>query len=136
MKILIAIDGSEHSKKAMEVVAKVAKDLNAKIDLIHVVVMIDENFKYGVPTPGIREALEEEGIAILRDGEDFFKKKGIKVKEILEHGEPSDAIIQQGKAYDLIVMGTVGRTGIEKFLLGSVSERVVRHATCSTLIIR
>lgn len=136
MKILLATDGSEHSMKAMEMVAKVAKDLKAKIDLIHVVVMIDENFKYGVPTPGIREALEAEGIEILKDGAYFFEKKSIKVGKILEHGEPSDVIIQVGKDYDLIVMGTVGRTGLEKFLLGSVSERVVRHATCSTLIIR
>ncbi len=136
MKILLATDGSEHSTKAMEMVAKVAKDLKAKIDLIHVVVMIDENFKYGVPTPGIREALETEGIELLKDGGYFFEKKGIKVGKILEHGEPSDVIIQKGKEYDLIVMGTVGRTGLEKFLLGSVSERVVRHATCSTLIIR
>lgn len=136
MKILVAADGSKHSKKAMAVVAKVAKDLKAKIDVIHAVVIIDDNLRFGIPTPGIREALEAEGVAILKDARAFFGKKKIKVGTILEYGEPSDVIIRKGKKYDLIVMGTIGMSGLEKFLLGSVSDRVVRYASCSTLIVR
>lgn len=63
---------------------------------------------------------------------------GIKVDHILLEGEPASEIVNyagQGK-YDLIVMGTHGRTGVERAVLGSVAEKVLRDASCSVLVVK
>ena len=54
----------------------------------------------------------------------------------VETSEPVDTIIRLSAHYDLVVMGTHGRTGLDHFMLGSVAERVVRGAKCSVLIVR
>lgn len=64
------------------------------------------------------------------------KEMGLEVKAISKMGSPANDIVEASKNYDLIVMGTIGRTGISKLLLGSVAEKVVRFAECPVLVIR
>ncbi|MDD1743881.1 MAG: universal stress protein, partial [Methanomassiliicoccales archaeon] len=54
----------------------------------------------------------------------------------IEEGSPPRKIMEMSKNYDLIVMGTLGRTGVSKLLLGSVAEKVVRFAECPVLVVR
>jgi nucleotide-binding universal stress UspA family protein len=60
----------------------------------------------------------------------------VKVAPRVEHGNPAHIIIEMSKDYDLIVVGTLGRSGISKLLMGSVSEKVVRFAECPVLVVR
>ena len=68
--------------------------------------------------------------------EELGKEKGINVKIRLEEGIPVKTILELSNEYDLIVMGTLGRTGMSKFLMGSVAERVVRASRCPVLVVR
>ncbi|HVO30424.1 MAG TPA: universal stress protein, partial [bacterium] len=66
-----------------------------------------------------------------------LKKRGVSANGILLKGDPSSAILEQAaKGYDLIVIGTHGRRGIQRLLLGSVAERVVRAAPCAVLTVK
>jgi nucleotide-binding universal stress UspA family protein len=60
----------------------------------------------------------------------------VKVTPRIEEGSPSRKIVELSSEHDLIVMGTLGRTGFSKLLLGSVAERVVRFAKCPVLVVR
>ena len=61
---------------------------------------------------------------------------GVEVKAVSKMGSPANDIVEASKNYDLVVMGTIGRTGVSKLLLGSVAEKVVRFAECPVLVIR
>ncbi|HNU35172.1 MAG TPA: universal stress protein, partial [Methanomassiliicoccales archaeon] len=71
---------------------------------------------------------------------EFVKKEaealGVKVTTRIEEGSPSRKIVDLSAEHDLVVMGTLGRTGFSKLLLGSVAERVVRFAKCPVLVVR
>ncbi len=58
------------------------------------------------------------------------------VKTLVIEGSPANEIITASKDYDLIVMGSLGRTGLSHLLMGSVAEKVVRHASCPVLVVR
>ena len=61
---------------------------------------------------------------------------GVKLTTRIEEGSPSRKIVDLSAEHDLVVMGTLGRTGFSKVLLGSVAERVVRFAKCPVLVVR
>lgn len=61
---------------------------------------------------------------------------GLNVRSMIVKGSPSNEIIRLSNDYDLIVMGTLGRTGLAHLRLGSVAERTVRHARCPVLVVR
>jgi len=64
------------------------------------------------------------------------QKLGVNVTPKVVEGSPAKKIVDEAENYDLVVMGTLGRTGISKLLLGSVAERVVRFAPCPVLVVR
>lgn len=71
---------------------------------------------------------------------DFVKEMGEKenvpVEVMIKDGAPVKVILEQSKNFDVIVMGTLGRTGMSKLLMGSVAERVVRASDCPVLVVR
>ena len=75
---------------------------------------------------------------IIRECEAFFEKKGLEVNsKVVENGDPAVTILQIVKGgYDLVVMGNRGETEVEVFSLGSIAEKVTRHAECSVLIVK
>lgn len=148
-KILLAIDGSDKSRKAAKKAAELVVDTEAELTLITVVA---DNLYFGSPdisqniSPGqMQEIIEESkkqaeksGEKILEETENFMKNKGISVKKILRHGDSAENICQiaEEKDFDLIVLADKGEGGVKRFLLGSTSDRVVRHAKTSVLIIK
>ncbi len=136
-KILIPTDGSEYTKAAIEQGLDIAKLMNAEVTALYIV---DQtafvNFPMDSTVVSVYSLLEKEG----NDAVDYVKregeKRGIKVTGIVDEGSPSKKILDECKNHDLVVMGTLGRTGISKLLLGSVAERVVRFATCPVLVVR
>jgi nucleotide-binding universal stress UspA family protein len=136
-KILVPLDGSEHSIKALETAVQIAHKFNGKITLIHV---------YSIgglaisPTPvrGFIEAIRKVGASILADGEKRVKAEGVHVETLLLEGHAVEQIVKackEGK-FDLVVMGARGLSRIKEMLLGSVSDGVTRHACCPVLVVK
>jgi universal stress protein A len=144
-KILVPTDLSECSTRALHEAQSFAQTFSATIDLLYV---------WSVPTLVAPEALitgvgidEQPLLEWLRAGarellskyEAELKSAGISPgASFCEPGDPATAIVEHAKsgAYDLVVMGTHGRTGISHALLGSVAEKVVRRAPCPVLTVR
>ncbi len=82
--------------------------------------------------------MKEEGVKATSYVQEIGNSTGVDVKPILLEGHPSDELIKfaNDNAIDMIVVGTLGRTGIERFLLGSVAENVVRHSNVEVLVVR
>jgi nucleotide-binding universal stress UspA family protein len=153
-KILVAIDGSEHSIKAAELALEISEkeltDKTKKDDrgLIGLTVLdVSKPRKFlssfiAAPTYGLRE-LEEERNAAKR-WMDAVRKKAEERKipfrsEIIEGLVSAEATIvdyAESHQIDLIVVGTRGRTGFSKVLLGSVASRVVEYAHCSVIVVK
>lgn len=135
-KILLPLDGSAYSEKAVEDAIFIAKASNAEIILLTVV---ENTFLIGLPadntTREINELLENEA----QKNIDKIKEKleGIPITTIIEEGSPAEAILKTIKKenIDLVVMGSSGKKGFEKFIIGSVTDKVVNAARCKILII-
>ena len=143
-KILIPIDGSECSLNAAKYAIRVAKDEKAQLFCIHVITphipygyasaaasVTGQNYEY------IKDKVESwfdkvKHIAKAEDIADVKTEIFIDVKSVIE------SIIDYAsrKNIDLIVIGTKGRTGLKRFLLGSIANGVVQHAHCSVLLVR
>jgi nucleotide-binding universal stress UspA family protein len=151
-KILVPVDGSKYSQAAVEYALKMAKLTKAKIIALHIMHLPTYAYAYSggqgvspvaIPTPLPAEVSDSEKMAakkIVDDVANMAENAGVDVEtKIVEH-HPSvpDAIIQFASeaGVDLIVMGTKGKTGIKRFLLGSVTESVVHHAHCPVLVVR
>lgn len=145
MKILIAIDGSHYSKAAVDKVIERPWPDNSEVKVVHVV----EPFhpEYGawhanyVPLAlkAQRELVESAQTMIDETVGQFQKKFGIdSVKGEVHEGYIKDRILEIAENWhaDLIVVGSHGRKGITKFLLGSVSEAILSHAPCSVEVVR
>ena len=123
-KILIATDGSDYTKKAVHHGLELAKTFG----------VTSSSQGYGLPDINayMQKSSDEAINYVMEKG----KEMGLEVKAISKMGSPANDIVEASKNYDLIVMGTIGRTGISKLLLGSVAEKVVRFAECPVLVIR
>ncbi len=90
----------------------------------------------GVNMGPIYQYLEESADTAVDRVHKAAEKMGIPVSTIVKEGAPADEIIKASKDHDLIVMGTLGRTGLSHLLMGSVAEKVVRFASCPVLVVR
>ena len=141
-KILVALDGSEFSLKALEFAIDLAKKYRSQLILVHVV--IRQIYAINPPEAGIlagtaivRE-LEAEGKAILARGEETVKAQEIPVETRLRQGVPAEELLHAAadEKVDLLVLGSRGLSQVKAFLLGSVSDKVSHHAKCPALIVR
>ena len=141
-KILVATDGSEKSKHAMEEAASLAKAFDAEITVISV--SQDTQFYIGDQTFGsghmfvLQEDIEKAVKQILKRASEFFAEKGLEVKTVLGKGYPADVICETAEEgeFDLIVLGSRGLGSIKGFILGSVSSRVAHHCKRNVLIVK
>lgn len=140
-KILIPTDGSEYSRYAVDYAVKLCTALKAEIVLLSVVDVRYEMYDVysEVQTPvQIEELMREQISRALDKHAAGIQDKGITVKKILRTGdviqEVLDVVTEEG--IDLIVIGTHGRKGISRFLLGSTTEKLVRSAPCPVLTVR
>lgn len=138
-KILIPTDGSEIAGVAVKQGIELAKALGSKIYGLYV---IDVSAFAGIPTEAIwesmRSLLEEEGRKALGAVEQTAKELGVECELLLKEGAPAEDITRVAKdeKIELIIMGTAGRKGLDRFLLGSVAEKVMRAAPCPVMVVR
>jgi nucleotide-binding universal stress UspA family protein len=138
-KILIPTDGSDYSLRAAEFGIYLAKVFGAEVITIYVVdaVILEEIAKTSEKTVVERE-LKEKGECYLNYVTRLAEKEDLKAEAILARGEPHDQIVHYAKSLgvNLIVMGTYGRRGADRILIGSVAERVIEYAPCPVLVVR
>jgi nucleotide-binding universal stress UspA family protein len=85
-----------------------------------------------------REESLKDGQEFVRKAEEPLTKAGYKVETAVEEGDPKSTIVEDAARWhaDLIVLGSHGRKGVDRFLMGSVSDAVARHAPCSVEVVR
>ncbi|MFA5312632.1 MAG: universal stress protein [Methanomassiliicoccales archaeon] len=136
-RILIPTDGSEYTKAATMQGLEIAKLTGAEVTALFVVDDVTYiNYPFGPMVPDLTTMLEEEGKKAVSSVRAECEKMGIKMKTLMKRGSPGNVIIEESKFFDLIVMGTLGRSGVSKLLLGSVAEKVIRFAQCPVLVVR
>lgn len=138
-RILVPTDGSAGTRRAVQHAVDLAAAHDATIHAVYVVdtasfasVSVDASWE------GVSEMLTDEGEAALAEVEELAAGAGVGVETSLLSGSPSQEIVRyaEREACDLIVMGTHGRGGIDRLLLGSVAERVVRSSEIPVLTVR
>jgi len=143
--ILVAVDGSDTSKMALNEAMKLASDQHATIRLVHVADLIPTYTDLEIPSQVVQyqEALREIGQKVLAECHALTEKSGIQADTRLRIIEtPGEHIYDAVEAEaiqwpaDLIVIGSHGRRGIRRFILGSVAEGVMRVATKPVLLVR
>jgi nucleotide-binding universal stress UspA family protein len=141
-RIVVPLDGSDSSFRAAKYAIKIARLANAEIILLHAVVnppYVEYHSAGIMISTYVEEAKRQAEMWYTKVG-DMATKEGINfsVDTILDIVSAADSIVNyaESKRVDLIIMGTHGRTGIKRFLLGSVASGVVSHAKCSVLVVR
>lgn len=146
-KILIGIDNSTFSEHAAKYGFDMARTFNAKVGLVHIV---EPTFM--PPSAGLdplsrpmQDAIGDAEIMQIQNdmSENLLEKtekkfgKGLQVTHFNEFGDTADGIIDCSKDFgaDLIVLGTHSRSGIDRLLMGSIAEHVVRHSEIPVLVV-
>ena len=145
-KILVAVDGSTASAKGLREAIRLAKTDSARLFILHVV---DEypafaaldGMMAGAPGADLVPAMREGGKRVLAKAEGIARKQKVEAKAILREmlsGPAAYPIVREAKKVgaDLIVLGTHGRRGVRRLVLGSDAEQVVRTASVPVLLVR
>lgn len=142
-KILLPLDGSERAVKALNHAVELAQKLGSKITVMYVVPSLPAYVNTAVDQLGhaqqtIINELTRHGREMLEEVVSSVSDKGVEIDTFTILGQPADEILEKAKLenYDLIIMGSRGLGEIKGYLMGSVSNRVTRHASCPVLIIR
>src|SRR5208337_813831 len=134
-RILVPLDGSACAEMILPTVEKFAADYKSSIALVQAV------FVRSFPGKNLTEA-EMEAV---KQGEDYLKKmaeqlkaKGYKVDTHVRYGDPAEEILEHAsqKDIDMVAMTTHGRSGVKRFLLGSVVSKILRHSPKPIFLVR
>lgn len=141
-KILIPTNGSEYANKAVKHALWFASASGAEIIALNV---IDTSSLVALPEERIRvqtlKLLKEEGNKALVKISDLLETEGdnqkIKLTTLIKEGSPTDVIVKtvEEESVGLITIGTSGKQGINRFVLGSLAENVVRAVSCPVLVV-
>lgn len=139
-KILLPTDGSEFAEKAEKHALFLAEASGAEIIALSV---IETGFSIGLPADDvifrINKMLKKESEHNLEKVEKLKEKTDSDVKITLKiaEGSPADIILEtiEKENIDLVVMGSSGKSGFDRFIIGSVAEKVVKAAECSVLVV-
>jgi nucleotide-binding universal stress UspA family protein len=147
MRLLLAIDDSAYSQAAVNaVIAQFRRD-GTEVRVLNVIEWPSELSASLVFTPGamdagpvmdLREDARRQSDELLARAAEQLQAAGFSVSREMREGDARHVILERATEWrpDVIVVGSHGRTGLDRFLLGSVSENVVRHAPCSVAVVR
>jgi nucleotide-binding universal stress UspA family protein len=142
MRVLLAIDDSKFSEAATQALLQQMRPEQTEVCVLHAleppVVMPYSYLGTIASLDDLQQARSAEAQELVRRVEESLSKAGFKVQTTVAEGDPRIAIIDQAKEWkaELIIVGSHGRRGLDRFLMGSVSESVIRHAPCSVEIVR
>ena len=135
-KILVPLDGSKYSEKALQRACELVNAFGSKLILIYVVeksipVNLLDRKEY-------LSLLQKFGNKTLKTANDVVSKKGIAAKSLLKEGNIAteiDKVVKSEKC-DLIIVGSKGLGAVTRFLLGSVSSKLAQSSSCSVMIVK
>ncbi|MDO5849972.1 MAG: universal stress protein [Methanobacteriaceae archaeon] len=138
-KVLVPTDGSEFADIAEKRALKLASEIDAEI----IILTIAENevsfgFRYKSAAKALSEALMEDAKAIIEHAKELAKDySDVKIDYRILEGSPASVILDTVKEddIDLLIIGSSSKSGVSKFVMGSVAERVVSYAECDVLVI-
>jgi nucleotide-binding universal stress UspA family protein len=141
LKILIAVDASSHSERAMDFVTRMRWPAGSRVIVVSAL--------QPVPAPAGAPPLNSDGADLIearrKDLEEMVSRAEATLREAgfptegrVLIGDPRQALVEvaERERADLLVVGSRGRTGISRLMLGSVSSHVVAHAPCSVLVVK
>ncbi|MGC8949097.1 MAG: universal stress protein [Thermoprotei archaeon] len=136
-KILVAYDGSDYAKRALDVAIDLALKYNAKLFIVEVADK-DIFIKAGVsPFSNVLNAIVEKAKKDVEEATDIARSKGVNSEGIVLEGDPASMILEYTNTInaDLIVTGTRGLSTFKKIFLGSVSSRIINEAKKPVLVV-
>ncbi len=140
LPLLVAVDFSELSKRAVEYAIKLSRDTDRKIDLVHIAMhTLPAHAQRNAPQEVLDQIRKGEEVAALRDLQGMMEDVPAqnRGRTLLRRGPAADTICNEAaQGYELVIVSTQGRTGLAHVLIGSVAERVVRHAPIPVLVVR
>lgn len=139
-RILIPVDGSKFSLKAVRFAKQLAQIQGSELLLLHVLdtAVLDQLCRFNYkPHDEIRADMEGSAKAFLEDMYQEISQSGVLVSITIKEGTPHEVIIDEAVSWgaDLIVMGKLGKRGVSRILLGSVAERVIEFANLPVLLV-
>jgi len=142
-RILVPVDGSDISDTGLREAMRLARDQNARLRLIHIVneLAIIAAYEGTIYSNELIQSLRDNGNKILMKSADQVKSAGMQVETALleaHGGHAGDAIVKDAQQWpaDIIVLGTHGRRGVARLVMGSDAEQVVRQATVPVLLVK
>ena len=136
-KILVPTDGSEFAKKAQKHALFLANISGAEIIAVSVT---ENNFVNGIPLDDeiyqLNQILNERSEENLKEF-DKLNETDVKITHVIREGSPAKVILEVANEenIDLIVMGSSGKSGFDRFIMGSVVDKVVNSAKCAVLVV-
>jgi nucleotide-binding universal stress UspA family protein len=144
--ILVPVDGSHSCLHAKMLAISMAKKFNSKVTLVHVVshefMHPELKAQYRLPNSIIHridDAYIQTGKKIIRMAEELFEEAGVPVESnLVIHEDPAEFLLElvKGKDFSLVIIGNRAETQSERYSLGSVTEKIARHAECPVLIVK
>jgi nucleotide-binding universal stress UspA family protein len=136
-RVLIALDESPISAHAVDVAVSLAESIQGDVGLVHV---IDMSIVAGAEGFSAAEVLSD----LRQTGRNLFERAAARLPlaktawQFLKEGRPADQIVEAAKEWgaDIIVIGSHGRSGVPRLVLGSVAEKVIHAATCPVLVVK
>lgn len=147
-RILIPVDGSKNSEKAAKVGIELARLSRGKALIVYVADISKYMSSAGLIPPfggispeavdSIVASIKEAGEKAVLQVSKLAEASGVTSESLIVEGDPASEILRiaEDNKADVIVMGSIGKTGLEKFLMGSVAEKVVRNSKLPVLIVR
>lgn len=137
-RILVPVDGSEQSTAALSYALTEFPD--AEITVINVIDPIDVGYTSTVGMPGYSEEWyedsKENAEALFEEAQEMADEYGVTLSTETDVGQPAQTVVEFAEDFDQIVMGSHGRSGVSRILLGSVAETVVRRSPVPVTVVR
>lgn len=145
-KILVALDGSSVSENALHVAVDEARVRDAELHALYVVRHVVTHtmlYESGASAPegsakNYNEVMENEAKKVLEHAEEVASEEGVEIIAHFMIGDPREVIVEflEEIEADLIIVGSSGKSSLDRFLLGSVSSAVVEHSGVTTIVVR
>ena len=140
-RILVTLDGSRLAEQALEVAIDQAERYGSELYLLRVVSPMAKSYRAGAGSVAAIETVERQLVQLARDYMDGIaarvRERGLDVRVAVRVGNPNKEILKSAEdnAIDLVVMTTRGETGFSRWLLGSVTDHIVRAAKVPVLVV-
>ena len=138
-KILVPVDGSDNSYRALDAALVLSEKLGSNITVIHVMEEVPiTHIGSEKLLNELLEAYKKENQDILSKCTEIATQKGLTINTLLLQGNPASVILDFSKKekFDILIMGSRGLGKFKELILGSVSSKIVHHSPCAVLLIR